>query len=32
MYASWPQPGGAGSPITLTYSYSSLLDGSIKPS
>jgi hypothetical protein len=29
MYASWPQPGGAGSPITLTYSYSKLLDGSM---
>jgi hypothetical protein len=29
MYASWPQPGGAGSPITLTYSYGNLLDGSM---
>jgi PEP-CTERM motif len=29
MYASWPQPGGPGAPITLTYSYSNLLDGSI---
>lgn len=27
MYASWPQPNGAGSAITLTYSYSNLLDG-----
>lgn len=29
MFASWPQAGGAGSPFTLTYSYSNLLDGSI---
>jgi len=29
MYASWPQAEGASSPITLTYSYSNLLDGSI---
>lgn len=29
MYASWPQAGGPGSPITLTYSYSNLFDGSI---
>ncbi len=27
MYASWPQPGGPGSPISLTYSFSNLLDG-----
>lgn len=25
----WPQPGGDGSSITITYSYSNLLDGSI---
>jgi hypothetical protein len=25
----WPQPGGIGSPITLTYSYSNLLDGGL---
>lgn len=30
MFAAWDQPGGAGSPITLTYSYSNLLDGSIR--
>lgn len=29
MYASWPQPDGVGSPITLTYSFSNLLDGGI---
>lgn len=29
MYASWPQAGGPGSAITLTYSYSNLLDGGI---
>jgi len=29
MFATWPQPGGPGSPITLTYSYGNLLDGSI---
>lgn len=29
MYASWPQPGGSGSAITLTYSYDNLLDGGI---
>jgi hypothetical protein len=29
MYASWPQAGGPGSAITLTYSYGNLLDGSI---
>jgi hypothetical protein len=32
MYHTWPQPGGLGSPITLTYSYSNLFDGSIKDS
>jgi hypothetical protein len=26
---SWPQPGGPGSPITITYSYSNLLDGGL---
>lgn len=26
---TWPQPDGIGSPITLSYSYSNLLDGSI---
>lgn len=30
MFASWDQPGGPGSPLTLTYSYSNLLDGSIR--
>ena len=29
MYASWDQPNGIGSPITLTYSYSNLFDGGI---
>lgn len=29
MYASWPQAGGPGSQLTLTYSYSNLLDGSM---
>ncbi|HSI44939.1 MAG TPA: PEP-CTERM sorting domain-containing protein [Methylophilus sp.] len=29
MYASWDQPDGLGSAITLTYSYSNLLDGGI---
>lgn len=27
---SWPQPDGAGSAITLTYSFSNLLDGSLR--
>lgn len=26
---TWPQPNGSGSPITLTYSYSNLLDDSL---
>lgn len=25
----WPQPGGRGSPVVITYSYSNLLDGSL---
>lgn len=29
MYASWPQPDGAGSEITITYSYSNLFDGHV---
>ncbi len=29
MYASWPQPGGPGTPFTLTYSYSNLFDGGV---
>ena len=29
IYSTWAQPGGIGSPITLTYSYSNLLDGSM---
>ncbi|WP_292783298.1 PEP-CTERM sorting domain-containing protein [Methylophilus sp. UBA6697] len=29
MYASWPQPNGIGSDITLTYSYSNLFDGGV---
>src|SRR3954452_3891450 len=24
----WPQPGGPGAPVSITYSYSNLLDGS----
>ena len=28
----WPQPGGLGDPITITYSYSNFLDGGIKSS
>ncbi|MCP2937196.1 hypothetical protein NK983_31345, partial [Salmonella enterica subsp. enterica serovar Typhimurium] len=28
MYAAWAQPDGPGSAITLTYSFSNLLDGS----
>jgi hypothetical protein len=30
VYSTWPQPGGPGSPLTLTYSFSNLLDGSIR--
>jgi hypothetical protein len=26
----WPQPGGLGSPVTVTYSYNNLLDGGLK--
>lgn len=26
----WPQPGGDGTPITLTYSYNNFLDGGLK--
>lgn len=26
----WSQPGGKGNPVTITYSYTNLLDGSIK--
>lgn len=29
MYASWDQPNGIGSAITLTYSYSNLFNGSV---
>jgi hypothetical protein len=29
MYSTWPQPGGPGSPVTLTYSFINLLDGSL---
>lgn len=29
IYSTWPQPGGPGAPITLTYSFSNLLDGSL---
>lgn len=29
MYASWPQPDGIGSEITITYSYSNLFDGAV---
>ena len=28
--SQWPQPGGDGSPITLTYSYNNFLDGGLK--
>lgn len=27
--ASWPQPGGRGRPVNITYSYSNILDGSL---
>jgi len=30
MYASWAQPDGPGSDITLTYSFSNLLDGGLR--
>lgn len=26
----WPQPGGLGSPVTLTYSYQNMFDGGLK--
>lgn len=26
----WPQPGGLGTPVTLTYSYNNLLDGGLR--
>lgn len=26
----WPQPGGLGTPVTITYSYNNLLDGGLK--
>lgn len=26
----WPQPGGKGSPLTITYSYNNFLDGGLK--
>jgi hypothetical protein len=26
----WPQPGGVGSPVTLTYSFQNIFDGSLK--
>lgn len=29
VVSTWAQPGGLGSPLTLTYSYSNLLDGGI---
>ncbi|MGE3773335.1 MAG: matrixin family metalloprotease [Gammaproteobacteria bacterium] len=29
VFGSWPQPGGPGTPLTLTYSYGNLLDGSL---
>jgi hypothetical protein len=28
--SQWPQPGGEGTPITLTYSYQNMFDGGIK--
>ena len=27
----WPQPGGPGTPVFLTYSFSNLLDGTFGP-
>lgn len=29
MLNQWPQPNGSGTPITVTYSYSNLLDGNL---
>ncbi|SFW13782.1 matrixin family metalloprotease [Nitrosovibrio sp. Nv17] len=29
IFSTWPQPGGPGSPITLTYSYSNLFNGTL---
>ncbi|HMM77445.1 MAG TPA: matrixin family metalloprotease [Gammaproteobacteria bacterium] len=29
VFGTWPQPGGPGTPLTLSYSYSKLLDGSL---
>ncbi len=29
IYSTWPQPGGPGAPITLTYSYSNLFNGTL---
>lgn len=29
VFSSWPQAGGPGTPITLTYSYSNLFNGSL---
>jgi hypothetical protein len=28
--SKWPQPGGLGAPITLTYSYQNMFDGALK--
>lgn len=28
--SQWPQPGGDGSPVTITYSYNNFLDGGLK--
>src|SRR4051812_24978627 len=28
--SQWPQPGGKGTPITLTYSYQNIFDGALK--
>src|SRR5687767_9464595 len=30
IFSTWAQPGGPGAPITLTYSFSNLLDGSLR--
>ncbi|WNB76613.1 matrixin family metalloprotease [Methylomonas koyamae] len=30
IYSSWPQPGGPGTPIELTYSYANLLNGDLR--
>jgi hypothetical protein len=29
-YSGWPQPGGKGTPVTLTYSFQNMFDGALK--